>query len=699
VGTCLLLHPETETTALRSTKEYALSDIQYDPYPFSGGTQVLNRQDDVWSEAITLPFEFCFFGQKYHQCVIGANGNITFDLSQARASQSFRIYTAPYFGACYNNCIMGAYYDVDPSKGGEIRYATYGTAPCRTFVVSWTDIPLYDCNWLKGTQQIVLHESTYAIEVFIHKKPICASWESGNGVLGIQNADASNDYIFPGKNCSAWSDTDGGYRFTPSAQPDRYYKWYNMRSGMVISTTDTVSVSPTDTTTYLLQTTFASQCDLLMVSDTVRINVQHIYSEADFDFTIRYGCTGDTVIFSNHSSFGSLPAYKQQFLWDFGDGSTDTARNPVHIYTRQGSYIVKLTTKGPGVCEQTAQRQIGILKTLHAGFSLDRDSFCQHGAVSFTDTSAATLLYGIWPKLKWVFGDGQKDSTTQNPVHYFNQPGVYEVLQIISNGIPCHDTARHLIVIDSIPYVGLRLEDTALCAGAPFTMRGDYMRNGYRGLRWQFGDGSGRNDSPSVQHSYEHPGTYTVQFTARYRLCPDTSAWASLLVKPHPVVNLGPDTSICPGAAILDIRDQLPRDGNGIARHWSTGDTGVSIAVRHPDVFSLEVTMDGCSGSDTIVVAKGCFINIPNAFTPNGDGENDYFIPLELLSRGIATYQMHIFNRWGQLVYDSRNNASRGWDGSYNGLAQPMGVYVYTLSLEFINGVKEYYQGNMTLIR
>src|SRR5436190_1387659 len=63
------------------------------------------------------------------------------------------------------NCIMGAYYDIDPQEGGQITWAIYGTAPCRTFVVSWANVPLFNtgfCPGQFGTEQIVLYETTYA---------------------------------------------------------------------------------------------------------------------------------------------------------------------------------------------------------------------------------------------------------------------------------------------------------------------------------------------------------------------------------------------------------------------------------------------------------------------------------------------------------------------------------------------------------
>jgi gliding motility-associated-like protein len=98
-------------------------------------------------------------------------------------------------------------------------------------------------------------------------------------------------------------------------------------------------------------------------------------------------------------------------------------------------------------------------------------------------------------------------------------------------------------------------------------------------------------------------------------------------------------------------------------------------------------------------VKKDCYIEMPNTFTPNGDDLNDYFFPKSLLSRGVTAFKMSIFNRWGQLIFETTNPEGRGWDGRWNGVMQPNGVYIYLLDATLKNGKTEHYQGNVTLLR
>ena len=144
--------------------------------------------DDVWSNVINLPFTFCFFGNTYNQLVIGSNGVISFDVSQQGVIIVGPLPTLCQVPSLPTNSIMGIYHDIDPSVCGAIRYANLGSYPCRTFVVNFDNVCHYSCTNLVSRHQIVIYESTNAIEVYVESKPTCASWNSGNALIGIQNA-------------------------------------------------------------------------------------------------------------------------------------------------------------------------------------------------------------------------------------------------------------------------------------------------------------------------------------------------------------------------------------------------------------------------------------------------------------------------------------------------------------------------------
>lgn len=275
-GACTKVY-STHTTSLKSTSSYTLTDIPYLPTAFTGGTPILVGIDDVYSAALTLPFEFCFYGTKYNQCLIGANGQICFDLTLAGAYNPWAI-TAPIpagNNTATLNCIMGAYYDLDPSIYGNITYATYGTAPCRTFVVSWNNVALFNtpsCPGLAGTQQIVLYESTYAIDIFIQSRPLCTAWNSGFGTVGIENAAGTSFMLYPGYNGTAWSATNFACRFTPDGPATWTFTWTDP-AGTVVGTGDSATVCPLVATAYTVRGVASSNCDSIVVNSTTTVLV------------------------------------------------------------------------------------------------------------------------------------------------------------------------------------------------------------------------------------------------------------------------------------------------------------------------------------------------------------------------------------------------------------------------------------------
>jgi gliding motility-associated-like protein len=123
------------------------------------------------------------------------------------------------------------------------------------------------------------------------------------------------------------------------------------------------------------------------------------------------------------------------------------------------------------------------------------------------------------------------------------------------------------------------------------------------------------------------------------------------------------------------------------------------IAVDVNTVIYVTVTEgQQCPSTDSIVVIVNSTLEMPNAFTPNGDGRNDLFQPVSL--NGVTVTAFRIYNRWGQLIHD----ASAGWDGKFKGADQPAGTYLFYISAkvpdQFAGAYREAKQeGSFTLVR
>jgi gliding motility-associated-like protein len=425
-----------------------------------------------------------------------------------------------------------------------------------------------------------------------------------------------------------------------------------------------------------------------------------VYPEvnADFTFVLDHGCEEDTVFFTSTSTGHT------RYEWNFGDGSAiDTNANPTHIYQTQGIYNVRLYVANEN-CFDTIVYLIDLNHPLTAAFTTDVDTICQHSSITFTDASTYTTFNSIVPTYSWNFADGTPLETTQNPIHTFHNTGIYDVWMTITDFVPCSATAHRIVYVDSLSAVSISISDSVICKGEGITFLGRYSDIGLRSITWDFGDGIISYDINPAHHSFEYPGNYLVKLTTDYRVCRDTTVEVLIPVKPTPIINLGPDTSMCPTAGPIVIQD-LINGGNALASwRWIYGDatmaeTSFNIAANAPGRYASVVTIDGCSATDSVTVVKDCYIDVPNVFTPNGDNMNDYFLPRQWLSKGVTSFKMIIYNRWGQEIYSTTNIDGRGWDGKFNGVDQPQGVFVYTIDVKFKDGTGEKKQGNVTLLR
>jgi len=226
-----------------------------------------------------MPFKFCFYGNTYDRLVIGENGVVSFDTSYAGQVCNWQVMPLPYVGNTANNnvpfplnAIFGPYHDLDILSGGSVSYQTIGSYPCRKFVISYNNVPLYNCGSLSAKQQIVLYEATNVIEQYIDHKDVCNSWLAGKAVQGIQNAAGSAAVSVSGRNGTTWTATSDGQRYTPSGAPTYSISWLNSAGTVIAANSDTVTVCPSTTSFYVAAVTYTCGPNPLIVYDTVVVN-------------------------------------------------------------------------------------------------------------------------------------------------------------------------------------------------------------------------------------------------------------------------------------------------------------------------------------------------------------------------------------------------------------------------------------------
>lgn len=169
-----------------------------------------------------------------------------------------------------------------------------------------------------------------------------------------------------------------------------------------------------------------------------------------------------------------------------------------------------------------------------------------------------------------------------------------------------------------------------------------------------------------------------------------------------PEIDLGPDTMICIGET-LELEPVTPL----MDYTWSDGSTGLTLEVSETGTYGVSAETEDCQiVRDSIDVMVGfcdrCEPQIPNAFTPNSDGRNDSFrLLFDINKCRITDYHIKIFNRWGEMVFES-DNADERWDGRFNSNPMPSDVYVYFARYAYESeegSIMREATGELTLIR
>jgi hypothetical protein len=202
-----------------SQSNYAVTAIPFQP--FSGTLASMPTEDDRYSDVITLPFIFDFYGFNYNQIVVSTNGYLTFGQASLAGQYSpwAITYQIPWTNFPAKNSIFGCYEDLNnnASQGGlgTITYGSYGTAPYRKFVVYFYNQPHFNCNSTipLTSFQMIINETTNIIDVQLINRAPCTTWQSGNGVIGIINIDGTQGITPPGRNTGAWTATQEAWRF------------------------------------------------------------------------------------------------------------------------------------------------------------------------------------------------------------------------------------------------------------------------------------------------------------------------------------------------------------------------------------------------------------------------------------------------------------------------------------------------------
>jgi gliding motility-associated-like protein len=302
--------------------------------------------------------------------------------------------------------------------------------------------------------------------------------------------------------------------------------------------------------------------------------------------------------------------------------------------------------------------------------------------LTFSDIDAA--CHDNW---NWDFGDpgsGNNSSSAANPTHVFNSGGTFDIT-LKTSGACAVDTS----VLKQINFLSASATvQEVSCAGSDDGKAEVFTNSADPAVSYVWSHDPAWNVSTAnglpvgyYTVTVAAPGTcpYTLPFEVKYG--PDA----------FPRVNLGNDTVICPGSVLRLHPGKFTR------YLWQDNSVDSEYAVLKAGKYFLRVTnSSGCTASDTLEVAEDCLndILVPSAFTPNGDGINDFFF---VLGSRTTHCKLSIFNRWGELIYSSENR-EEGWDGTVRGKGVQEGFYNYLVDYE-LHGIFRNKKGAVYIYR
>lgn len=416
-------------------------------------------------------------------------------------------------------------------------------------------------------------------------------------------------------------------------------------------------------------------------------------------------CEGLTITFENDSFNGDT------YFWDFGVSGTNADTSllitPTYTFPSAGDYEVTLIVNRGWPCTDTSKQIFRVYEEFYVQYTAPPPQCIENNNFSFqTDGQFNPATTTI----TWNFGNEANTTQSQdvNPQNIvFNTSGYHTVTLSADNGV-CQSVYTDSVLVFKIPTIDFYLDTGLMCA--------PYLARFYNSSQadteiiyaWDFGDGTMSNEE-NPTHVYPDPGVYDVTLS----IVVDDGCQADLSmtienaidVKPSPEADfsLSADT-----VSAFEPWVTLTDESIDGVEHWYYFTPQDSTSERNTDWayldggnhYPLQVVTNSFGCKDTMIrriyVIPHTTLYVPNAFTPDGNGLNEVFLP-EV--RDVLEYRFDIYTRWGNRIFTT-DNPKQGWDGTHNGKPAGDGVYIYQIFFKKAHtNLNEIVRGHFTLIR
>ncbi len=305
-------------------------------------------------------------------------------------------------------------------------------------------------------------------------------------------------------------------------------------------------------------------------------------------------------------------------LWNFGDGSNSTLRNPSHNYTQAGTYTVTLTAINAAGNNTTTKPNYIFVNAYPPVAKFTSSPTYGNAPLTVTFTDQSTESPTSW---SWNFGDGSAVDATKSPTHIFTTAGTFTVTLTASNANGANSNSAQIVVSPAVvpaPVAAFTASATTGTAPATITFN-DQSTGSPTSWSWNFGDGSAVDTTKSPTHVFTTAGTFTVTLTASNANGANSNSAqivVSPAVVPAPVAAFTASATTGTAPATITFNDQSI--GSPTSWSWNFGDGSTSTLQNPPaytytqaGTYTISLTVSNAYGSNTSV--KSSLINISSA--------------------------------------------------------------------------------------
>jgi len=420
------------------------------------------------------------------------------------------------------------------------------------------------------------------------------------------------------------------------------------------------------------------------------------------DFLVENNCVGEGNIFTDMSTISN--GIISNWEYDFGDGSVSGITSiEQHQYTLAGIYNVTLNIISDKGCESNVVKETKVFDTPIIDFTVEQ--FCFGTPTYFSNFS--TQNNGNIIKWEWEFGDDIGIASFENYSYTFSNPGTYPISLKVTSDFGCVSSLIKDVIIFELPSTNFSTNTTA-CLGDEnrFIDQSISAISSIISWEWNLGDGTVLAiQNPTHEYEYAENFDVSLAVVSDEGCKHDTTIVNAVEVFNNPVADFNASSY---NTSELTSEINFYNNSSGANSYFWNFDNSITSSELNPTIDFLDIRIydvllhvisaDGCDDEiiKTININPEFTLYTPNAFTPNGDGDNDFFLAE---GNGVDSFEMQVFDRWGGIVFES-SDIEYGWNGldaSANSVG--IGKYMYHISLYDYNGKLWIYNGELNLMR